>query len=130
MTDPIADMIIRMKNAAMAGKDTVAVPQSSLKLAIAEKLKSRGIVSTISPRGKKTTKTLELTFARTEQGAYRFSGVRRVSMPGKRVYVGAKDIRPVRGGTGTLLISTPKGILFGDEARTQQVGGEALFEIW
>jgi len=128
--DPISDMIIRIKNAAMVGKDVVSVPQSSLKTAIAQKLKERGIISGVTPRGKKTTKLLELTLARAEDGSYRFTNVKRISKPGRRVYLGSSDIRPVRGGLGTLVLSTPKGILLGDEARKENVGGEALFEIW
>jgi small subunit ribosomal protein S8 len=130
MTDPISDMIIRLKNAAMAGRDIVSMPQSAVKVAIANKLKERHILSSVDPRGKKTEKTLEVTLARTEGGEYRFKDVKRVSKPGKRVYLGAGDIRPVQGGTGSLVLSTPKGILFGSEARKENVGGEALFEIW
>lgn len=130
MTDAISDMIIRLKNAAMAGKDTTEVPMSRLRLAVAEKLKQRGIVSSITKRGKKVHQSLELTLARTEAGGYRFSDVARVSKPGKRVYMGAQEIRAVRGGTGSVLVSTPKGVLFGDEARKENVGGEVLFEIW
>lgn len=123
-------MIIRIKNAAMAGKDTVAVPFSGIKLAIAEKLKERGIVSDVAKRGKKTKKVLELTLVRKEGGQYRFTDVKRVSKPGRRVYAGAKELQAVRGGTGTLYISTPSGVLSGDEARKANVGGELLFEIW
>ena len=130
MTDPISDMIIRIKNAAMAGNDVVSMPQSKIKVAIADKLKQRGVVSDIASRGKNVGKTLELTLARDEKGTYKFIDVRRVSKPGCRVYFSAHDIRPIMGGTGTLLISTPKGILFGHEARQEGVGGEPLFEIW
>lgn len=130
MIDPIADMIIRMKNAAMTGNDTVSVPQSKIKHAIAEKLKERGIVDSIAHRGKNTKKTIELTFARDEKGVYKFKDVKRISKLGRRVYYGVKDIRPVVGGSGHLIISTPKGVLFGDEAKKAQVGGEPLFEIW
>jgi len=130
MTDPISDMIIRMKNAKMAGHDTVKMPQSALKLAVAEKLKQRGVVSDVATRGKKVDKTLELTLTRDEKGTYRFTDVRRISKPGCRVYVGAQHIKSVRGGLGAAFISTPKGILLGHEARKEHVGGEVLFEIW
>lgn len=130
MTDPIADMITRIKNAALAGRDAVSFPQSALKLAIAERLKERGFVSDVATHGKGTEKTIELHFAHNEDGTNRFSDVRRISKPGRRMYVGAKEIKPVMGGSGALVVSTPKGILFGDEARKQNVGGEALFEIW
>lgn len=129
-TDPIADMIIRIKNASMAGRETVSIPMSTIKLAIAEKLKQRGLVTDVATHGKHTEKSIELTLAKDATGAFRFSDVRRVSKPGCRIYIGANEIKPVRGGSGSLLVSTPKGILFGDEARKQNVGGEALFEIW
>jgi len=129
-TDPIADMIVRIKNATMAGHDSVSIPMSTIKLAIAEKLKQRGLVADVATHGKHTEKSIEITLAKDEAGKYRFSDVRRVSKPGCRVYIGAGDIKPIRGGSGALVVSTPKGIMFGDEARKQHVGGEALFEIW
>lgn len=130
MTDPIADMIIRMKNAAMAGKDVVSMPMSKLKLAIAERLKARGFLGEVAARGKGTTKTIEVTIGRTASGVFRFSDVKRISKPGMRVYAGSKEMKRVRGGSGAVLVSTPKGILFGDEAMKEKVGGEVLFEIW
>jgi small subunit ribosomal protein S8 len=114
----------------MAGNDVVSMPQSKVKSAIADKLVQRGIVETVVARGKNISKTIELTLARDEKGDYKFSNVKRVSKPGCRVYFGVQDIRPVVGGLGQLVISTPKGILFGDEARKERVGGEPLFEIW
>ncbi len=130
MTDPVSDMIIRIKNAAMAGNDVVSMPQSKLKLAIAAKLKERGILTEVISRGKNIGKTLELTLARDEDDSYKFVNVKRISKPGCRVYFGSKDINRVMGGTGSLVISTPDGILFGDQARKASVGGEPLFEIW
>ncbi len=130
MMDTISDMIIRMKNATMAGKTSVSIPYSKFKSAIAEKLKARGFFSDVAYRGKNVQKTIECTFAKTEKGFYRFSDVRRVSKLGKRVYVSSKEIARVRGGFGFSILSTPKGVLFGDEARKEGVGGEVLFEIW
>jgi small subunit ribosomal protein S8 len=128
--DPIADMIIRLKNAALAGREVVSLPQSAVKTAIAEKLKSRGFLKDVTVRGKKAVKTLEVTLARTVSGSFRLSDVKRISRPGRRVYVGAGNLRSVQGGMGYAVVSTPKGILFGDEARKENVGGEVLFEIW
>lgn len=130
MTDPIADMIIRLKNSAMAGKDIVSMPMSSMKLAIAEKLKTRGYLSHVVTHGKNVAKTIEVTLGRTSDGTYRFGDVKRISKPGMRVYRGASAIQRVRGGTGSVVMSTPKGVLFGDEAYKENVGGEVLFEIW
>ncbi len=130
MTDPVSDMIIRIKNAMMAGNDVVSMPQSKLKMAIAKKLKEKGIVSEVVSHGKNAGKTLELVLARDENGDYNFVDVRRISKPGCRIYYGVQDIRLVMGGTGSLFISTPEGILLGEEARKKRVGGEPLFEIW
>ncbi len=130
MTDPIADMIIRLKNAAMAGKEVVSLPLSRTKLAIAEKLKARGFLADVQTRGKGVHKTLELTLGRTQSGAYRITDVKRVSKPGMRMYAGANEIRSVRGGLGVVVLSTPKGILLGEDARKERVGGEVLFELW
>ena len=130
MTDPVSDMIIRLKNAAMVGKEVVSMPASKLKHAIALKLKSRGFVADVVTHGKNAGKVLELTLARTQAGVFRVNDVRRVSKPGMRVYAGSKEITRVRGGTGSVLVSTPKGVLFGDEAQKEKVGGEVLFEIW
>lgn len=131
MTDPIADMIIRLKNAAMAGREVVSVPFSKQKLAIAEKLEKRGFVSNVASRGKHVaSRVIEMTLGKDQKGAYRVTDVRRVSKPGMRVYKGAGELGLVRGGTGVMLVSTPKGVLYGDEARKEHVGGEVLFEIW
>ncbi len=128
--DPIADMIIRLKNASLAGREVVSMPHSMLKASVAEKLKSRGFLSEVTVRGKKAIKTLEVTLARTSGGGFRVSDVKRISRPGRRVYVGCDRIKAVQGGMGAVMISTPNGVLFGDEARKQQVGGEVMFEIW
>jgi small subunit ribosomal protein S8 len=130
MNDAVSDMIIRIKNAVMAGQSTTHIPYSNLKLAIAEKLKQRGFISDIAKRGKKVHRSLELTLGRKTDGGYRFSDVKRISKPGRRIYGGVGEIKPVRGGSGTLVISTPKGILLGDEAVKENMGGEFLFEIW
>jgi len=131
MTDPIADMITRLKNAAMAGHEVVSVPFSKQKLAIAEKLGKRGYVTNVSTRGKHVAaRVIEMTLGKDTKGAYRVTNVKRVSKPGMRIYKGADAIGLVRGGTGAQVISTPKGVLYGDEARKEHVGGEVLFEIW
>lgn len=131
MTDPIADMIIRIKNAAMAKRDVVSVPFSKQKLAIAEKLAKRGFVTDVSARGKHVaSRVVEMKLGKDAQGNYRVNDVRRVSKPGMRIYKGAGEIGLVRGGTGAIVVSTPKGVLYGDEARKEHVGGEVLFEIW
>lgn len=129
ITDPISDMLIRIKNASRVGHESVVVPFSELKLAIAELLVREGYLSSAVKRGKKVRKSLALgivykgtTPALTE--------VKRISKPSRRVYVHAKDIRTVRQGEGLLILSTPNGLMTGSEAHKNHVGGEALFSIW
>ena len=130
VNDPVADLITRLSNARAVGKANVSLPFSNFKLAIAEKLKDAGYVSAVEKKGKKVKKILEVTLKYTEKGVPAISGVKRVSKPGRRVYKGAHDIMPVRYGHGSLLLSTPRGVLTDKEARKENIGGEALFEIW
>ena len=128
--DPVGDFIIRLKNASMAGHDTCAVPYSRLKHAIADKLAAKGYIVSAEKKGRKVKKTLEISLARDAKGGARIHDVDRISKPGRRVYRSAREIRPVKYGHGTLVLSTPRGILTGEEAREGKVGGEALFNIW
>jgi small subunit ribosomal protein S8 len=129
VSDPIADLINRLKTAQMAGRPSISVPFSNLKFAIAELLARHGFVGEVSKRGKKVKKYVDLTL-KYEEGRPEVSGVKRLSKPSKRVYLGASDIRPVKYGHGLLVLSTPKGLLTDKEARKEKVGGEALFSIW
>ena len=130
VNDPVGDFIIRIKNAHAVKHERVAAPYSKLKHAIADKLKDKGYVKSVTKRGKKTRKHIEVELMHDEGHGVFIRNVKRVSKPGKRVYVSADNIRPVRYGKGLLVLSTPRGILTGDEARKARVGGEALFEIW
>ncbi|MBL7045600.1 MAG: 30S ribosomal protein S8 [Parcubacteria group bacterium] len=130
VNDPIGDLIIRLKNAGMVGKRTVVIPHSKLKLAVLEKLKAKGFVGSVEKKGKKVQKSIEVDLLYGKDESPRIQDVKRVSKPGKRVYSGVKSVFPVKFGKGALLLSTPKGILTGDEARKEKVGGEALFKIW
>ncbi len=127
--DPIADMINRMKNASRVGQETVAVPFSNLKLRIAETLKKEGYITDINKKGKGIHSELVLELAYVDKKS-KITDVRRVSKPSCRVYVSKKEIKPVRRGYGRSIVSTPKGILTGNEARQQNLGGELLFMIW
>lgn len=129
VNDPISDFIIQLKNATMVRKEFVVVPYSKLKFAVAQKLEEKGFIGAVAKRGKKARKFLEVEM-RYDNGLARIMGVSRVSKPGRRVYVSSSAIRPVRFGKGALILSTPKGILSGEEARKEHVGGEALFKIW
>ncbi|HEY4517454.1 MAG TPA: 30S ribosomal protein S8 [Candidatus Paceibacterota bacterium] len=130
VSDTIGDFIIRLKNAGAVKKESVSVPFSALKLAVAEKLKDAGFVASIDKKGKKVRKTLDVVLKYDHDGIHVIHGVKRISKPGRRMYRSVSEIMPVRYGHGTLVLSTPKGILTGKEARKQNVGGEALFEIW
>ena len=127
--DSISNMIIMMKNASLANKETVAFPYSKMKNAIAECLKKEGYISEISKKVKKGQPLLEVGLIYIDKKP-RITEVERISKQSKRVYFGMKDIHTVRSGKGLLVLSTPKGILSGKEARKEQVGGEALFRIW
>ncbi len=130
VTDPVADLITRLTNAGAIGHVSVSVPFSGFKMAIAEKLKEAGYVKDIDKKGKKVRKTLDVLLKYDESGKHFINGVKRISKPGRRLYKGAHEITPVRYGHGTLVLSTPNGILTDKEARKAHVGGEALFEIW
>ena len=130
MTDPIGDLINRLKNGGAVKKATVSVPFSAFKLAVVEKLKDAGYVQGVEKKGKKVRKTIDVMLKYDEAGKHAIEGVKRVSKPGRRMYRSVGEIRSVRYGHGSLVLSTPKGILTDKEARNEKVGGEALFEIW
>lgn len=129
VNDPVADFITRIKNASMSHKEVVSIPYSKMKMDIAELMKKKGYISGIDKRGRKVKKFIDLKLI-YKDGQPRLSGVKRVSKPSRRLYIGAKDIRPVKQGLGLLVLSTPNGIISGDDARKKNVGGEILFEIW
>lgn len=129
VNDPISDFIIRIKNAGEIGKDLILVPYSEIKYAISEVLHKEGFAKSISKKGKKVKKFIEVGIAYKE-GKPRVNGVKRISKPSKRIYKNVADLKPVKQGYGMLVLSTPKGILSGKEAKKEKVGGEALFEIW
>ena len=118
-----------MKNGNLAGKESVLIPYSKMKNAIGECLEKAGYVKQISKKVKKGQPMLEVSLVYTDKRP-KITEVERISKQSRRVYFGMKDIHSVRNGSGLLILSTPKGILSGKEARKEQVGGEALFKIW
>lgn len=133
ITDPIADMLVRLRNAGSAGKPFAYVPYSDLKLRIAHVLMKEGYVASIARKtlkGKTTERMIEIGLQYDGPGQPRIRGAERVSRPSRRLYFGAKDIHPIHQGHGTMLLSTPKGILTGDAARREHVGGEIICKIW
>lgn len=129
MHDPIADMLIRIKNGGIAGKEIVEIPFSAFKEAIAKVLFAEGYITSYAKKGKKVEKTLEVGIAYDGKKP-RVSDVQRMSKPSRRYYLKAPEINPVKNGYGLLVMSTPKGVMTGDDARKGQVGGEVLFKIW
>lgn len=129
VNDPIADLITQLKNASMAKKPSVVLPYSEMKFTIAEILNKEGFLKSVSKKGKKVKKYLEMDLLYKDDRP-RIKGVRRISKPGRRVYKKSSELRPVRQGTGLLLLSTPSGVMTNRTARETKVGGEALFEIW
>ena len=127
--DSISNMLIMMKNASLAGKESVSLPYSKIKNSIAECLKKEGYVSSISKKTKNDQPLLEVELLYVDKKP-KITEVERISKQSRRVYFGMKDIHSVRNGSGLLVLSTPKGILSGRDARKEQVGGEALFKIW
>lgn len=129
VSDTVGDFIIQLKNAGMVGKGHVSVPYSKLKEAIATKLQSAGYIEQVEVNTKKQFKALEITL-KYAQKRHAINDVKRVSKPGRRLYKKVADIHPIKFGKGHVILSTPAGILTGEEARQQNVGGEELFLIW
>ena len=130
MSDPIADLLTRIRNAGMARKDDVILPSSSLKERIAEILASEGFVAGASTEGEGKGRTLTI---RLKYGAARepsITGLQRISKPGQRVYAGKGDVPRVLGGLGIAILSTSQGILTDRQARKRGVGGEVLAYVW
>jgi small subunit ribosomal protein S8 len=130
MTDPISDMLSRIRNGALARHERVEMPHSNLKRHIADVLKSEGYVDDVRESdgdGKKTL-TVVLRYGRGKDSA--IDGVRRVSAPGRRVYVRYDRIPRVRSGMGISILSTSRGVLTDRQARDMKVGGELLCEVW
>ena len=130
-TDPIADFLTRLRNAAAAKHQRVDVPVSKLKTEIARILKEEGYISTYKLVDEnKSRKALRVFLKYTPDRRSVISGVKRVSRPGARAYCGAMEIRPVVGGLGISILTTPRGVMSGRGARKNKIGGEILCEVW
>lgn len=128
MIDPISDMLTRIRNAQRALLPAVEIPHSKMKESIASILKKEGYVSEMTVAGK-PFKTIKLQLKYQGKKSV-IEGIRRVSRPGLRQYVGATDIPHVRGGLGVAVVSTPEGVMTGTAARKKNLGGELLCFIW
>lgn len=130
MTDPIADMLTRIRNATMAGHETTLVPESRTKQSIAKLLKQEGFISGFELVGEKPKRQMKVLLRYDEKGVPAVSGLERVSKPGLRVYVQRCEIPRVYGGLGITVLSTSRGVMTGYQAWRQGVGGELLLKVW
>lgn len=130
MTDPIADLLARIRNAGMARHQELACPSSKLKLAIAKVLQERGYLEGVRVESEDGWLTLRIGLRYQGDGKPMIEGLRRVSRPSRRVYVGKGEVKKVRNGLGLSVLSTSRGILTDQGAREAAVGGEVLCEVW
>ena len=129
-SDPIADMLTRIRNAIMARHDFVLVPASRMKLSIARTLKEEGFINDYEVLKGKPHRVIKIYLKYDENNQSVLSGLERVSKPGLRMYVQRKEIPRVFGGLGIAIMSTPKGVMTGQQAWRQEVGGELLCYVW
>lgn len=130
VTDPVADMLIRIKNASMAEHEKVDVPASKLKVRIAEILKEEGFIKNFRPIEDRKQGILRIYLKYGPGNERAISGLARVSKPGRRLYVGADKVPSVLGGMGVVILSTSRGLLTDREARKAKTGGEVLCYVW
>ena len=132
VTDPIADTLTRIRNAGVARHSQVAMPTSKMREAIARILKDEGFISDYEVLPGKVTSTLlmHMKYTRERHPKPVITGLQRVSKPGRRVYTKKQDIPWVRSGLGVAILSTPKGVMTGRQARREGIGGEVLCYVW
>ena len=130
MTDPIADMLTRIRNAIMVNKDTVEIPSSNMKKAIADIMLAEGFVSDVKLVDDGYNGKLVVTLKYAGKGHSVINGLKRVSKPGLRAYAGVEDMPKVLNGLGIAVLSTNKGIMTDKQAKAANVGGEVLCYIW
>lgn len=130
VTDPIADMLTRIRNANMRLTENVSMPSSKAKEEVAKILAAEGFIGGFEVAPAKPGKELTLSLRYTEDRERVIHGLRRVSKPGRRVYRGSKDLPRVQGGLGVAIISTSQGLLVDRECRRRRLGGEILCEVW
>jgi small subunit ribosomal protein S8 len=128
--DPIANMLVMLKNAGAVKKPSVLVPYSNVKLAILNVLVKEGFILSATKKGKKVKKYIQCDLAYFGDGRSKITNIKRMSKPSRRVYVKVDEIKPVRQGLGLSVLSTPQGVMTGVEAKKLRVGGELLFTLW
>jgi small subunit ribosomal protein S8 len=130
VTDPIADMLTRIRNATMARHDSVLVPSSKIKLAVAKILRDEGFIKEYDVVKGKQQRVIKIYLKYTDKKESIIEGLQRVSKPGLRIYVSKSEIPRVYGGLGIAILSTPKGIISGKKAWQEGVGGELICFVW
>lgn len=130
MTDPIADLLTRLRNASSARQSTTTMPASKMKKAVLELLVREGFIESVEEAGEGPKAELKVTLKFSHDGEGIICGLTRISKPSRRVYIGADHIKPVLHGRGTAILSTNKGLLTDKESRRQKVGGEVLCHVW
>ena len=128
-TDPIADMLTRIRNAILVRKNEIVLPHSKVKQSVAELLKANGFVNDVRVTDASIGKSLHITINGEHENA-RITEIQRLSKPGRRYYVGAQDIPAVKRGRGIVIVSTSKGLMTGDEAKQAKVGGELICKVY
>ncbi|MHB8393400.1 MAG: 30S ribosomal protein S8 [Candidatus Dormibacteria bacterium] len=130
LSDPIADMLTRVRNANMAGHPRVEMPASKVKVEIARVLQEEGYIAAFGTSDDAAHRQLWMDLKSATKEGSALNGLRRISRPGLRVYRGNQELPRVLGGLGTAIVSTPKGIMSGRLARQQRLGGEVIAEVW
>ncbi|MCP9494616.1 MAG: 30S ribosomal protein S8 [Pyrinomonadaceae bacterium MAG19_C2-C3] len=130
MTDPIADMLSRIRNAITAKHSRVDIPASKLKLEVARILKEEGFINNFVAKGEGVKKQIRIFLRYDTRGTSTITSLARVSRPGRRVYMGSQEIPKVLGGYGVNIVSTPRGLMTGKRARRENIGGEVLAEVY
>ena len=130
MTDPIADMLTRIRNANTVGHETVEIPASKMKKAIAEILKEEGFIADFDVIDDGKQGIIKVTMKYGARKEKVITGIKKISKPGLKVYAKANDVPKVLGGLGTVIMSTNKGIMTGKKAKAANVGGEVLCYVW
>ena len=130
VTDPISDLLTRLRNASMVSKPSVSVPHSNFKFDLAKLLKNEGYVSDVKVSGEGVKKSIDIDMKYSEDGMSVISGMNRLSKPGQRVYSSFDKLPRNNGGLGTVVVSTSRGLLTDSEARKRKLGGELICEVW
>jgi small subunit ribosomal protein S8 len=130
MTDPISDMLARIRNAGMAQHGETTCPSSKKKLAIAKVLEAEGFLGEVRVEAREGRAVIVMAIRYDDEGLPLIDGIKRVSTPGRRVYVGVQEIPKIRNGLGVAILSTSRGVMSDDSAREASVGGEVMCEVW